>query len=189
VSVSERVVDPPDHWPTAVDIGRVVASGAVALLPDRVDERDGRLLASFRPEAQALRVRTKSVGLDAILLMPPGAEAVVYSEYTADWILPVLIAAALTVPANLAADLIHDRIGPESQKGVTLPTVRYREAIIEHGRVRVYEAEGPANEVERLLRARVERAKEAGPGLPPEPPAPGASPPGLPPARPCARDE
>src|SRR5437588_208028 len=114
MSVSERELDPPEHWPSAVELGRAAGGDTLVILPEEVAEVDGTLTAFFSTETQALRVKAKHAGFEPLLLAPEGAAVAGHSEYAADWILPVIVTSALAFPsalgANIAADLIHDRI-------------------------------------------------------------------------------
>lgn len=151
MSLSERLSDPPEHWPSASALRQAAAEGTFVLLPDDVRDVDGTLTAFFRTDAQALRVRAATAGLRPILLTPEGAEVAGYSEYAADWVLPVVLTAVLSIPAGVVADVIHDSI---ANKSGPPPSVRYREAVVDGDKVRLREVEGPADEIERLLRDR-----------------------------------
>jgi hypothetical protein len=167
VSLTERLTDPPEHWPSADVLRKATTEGSFVLLPDDVRDVDGTLTAFFRTDAQALRVRASNAGLKPVLLAPDGAEVAGYSEYAADWVLPVVVTAALSIPSAVVADVIHDGIANKPESGGAAPTVRYREAVVDGDRVRVREIEGPADEVERLLRERGAQMK-----LPPLSPVP-----------------
>lgn len=152
MSLTERVIDPPAHWPSADELRRAAAQGTLVLLPDDVREIDGNLTAFFRTDAQALRVRASTAGLKSVLLSPDGAERAGYSEYAADWVLPVVVGVALSVPGAVVADVIHDAIANNPDPQAPAPIVRFREAVVDGDSVRLREVEGPADEVERLLR-------------------------------------
>ena len=155
MSVTERDIEPPVHWPSADELQELTSGARLVMLPDRVDQRPGeRTTASFPPLAQALRVNAARAGLTPVLYAPAGAEPVMYSEYTADWVLPVLVTAALAVPGQVAAEVIADHIAGDNTSQGASPTVLYREAVIEDGEVRLREIAGPAREVEQLLRER-----------------------------------
>lgn len=153
MSVAERLVDPPRHWPSAETLLREVAGGALLILPEEIAEPRGTLTAFFRVDAQELRVRAEEAGMDARLLAPGGADLAGFSEFAADWVLPVLVASVLTVPSTVAAEMIYDHIN-KSRGEAASRVVLYREAVISDGRVRLRELEGPAEEVARLLRER-----------------------------------
>lgn len=172
--MSERVLDPPEHWPTAEELNRAVSPDTLVILPEEVAEVDGTLTAFFATEAQALRVKAKEAGLEPLLLAPPGAAVAGHSEYAADWILPAVVTAALAFPsglaANVAADLIHDRMAGAASPTSVPAIVCYQEARIEaDGRMQLHRTEGPAEELEKFLR-------ESGIGavskLTPRPPSP-----------------
>jgi hypothetical protein len=154
VATTERIVDAPDHWPVAEELERRASGDVLVILPEEVGEVDGKLTAFFRPEAQALRAKAMQAGLTPLMLAPEGAEVAGYSEFAADWVLPVIVAASLAIPAQIVADVLVDRIA-EAGHGPGAPLiVRYREAVTDQKRVCVREIEGPAQEVERLLRER-----------------------------------
>src|SRR4051794_9799060 len=110
MGLTERLSAPPDHWPPASALRQAATEGTLVILPEDVRTVDGTMTAFFRTDAQTLRVRASTAGLEPILLAPNGAELAGYSEYAADWVLPVIVAAALTIPANVVADEIHDAI-------------------------------------------------------------------------------
>lgn len=153
MSITERSVDAPDHWPAPEALERAAERDVIVILPEQVDDPDGILTAFFRADAQELRVRAAEAGFGAVLLAPDGAELAGFSELAADWVLPVVLSAALTIPSTVVADMIYDHIangGPDAAAHV----VRYREAVVEQGKVKVREFEGPADEIARLLSAR-----------------------------------
>ena len=154
MAVTEELLDPPDHWPSADEIASAAASNELVLLPDRLTERDGVVAAAFRGEAQALRVRAQASGHSVLLLAPEGAELAVYSEHAADWVLPVVVAAALAIPGNLVADLLHDAVREARTQQTSLPVVKVREAVVTEDRVKLREIEGPADEVAKFLEER-----------------------------------
>jgi hypothetical protein len=160
VSLSDRTIDPPEHWPSAEELDRAATGDVLVILPEEIGNDDGTLTAFFRSDAQELRVRARQAGLTPLLLAPEGAEVAAYSEFTADWVLPVVVAAGLAIPTGVVTALVHDRIDTPSHEHVAPPIVRYREAVIDHGRVRLREIEGPADEVERLLRERGDRESQ-----------------------------
>jgi hypothetical protein len=159
-------LDAPVHWPTVAELEQVATDGTVIMLPDRLENDADRLVAAFRLDAQGLRVAAKEAGLVPILLAPPGAELAMYTENAADWILPVIVAFVLAVPGQIGATLAADWIEGQIPQHPTAQTVLYREAVVEHGTLRLYEVEGAPGEVVRLLRAR-DLAPQSSPQQPP----------------------
>jgi hypothetical protein len=157
MTVTERLIDPPAHWPDTDALRAAASEDSFVLLPDDLRRVDGKLTAFFRTDAQALRVRAAAAGLRPVLLKPDDAQVAGYSEYAADWVLPVIVAAALTVPMNVLADVIHDEIS--NKPNTTATIVRYREVVLDGDRAQLREIEGPAADIERLLRERGGTAK------------------------------
>src|SRR4051794_5452648 len=89
VTVIERLIDPPEHWPSADALRAAASEDSFVLLPDDLRRVDGTLTAFFRTDAQALRVRAAAAGLRPLLLKPDEAQVAGYTEYAADWVLPV----------------------------------------------------------------------------------------------------
>lgn len=174
--LQESVRDTPNHWPVTEEIEAAAAAGGLIILPDRIDTAGERRVAAFRGDAQELRVRAKQKGLEAQLLAPADAELAVYSEHAADWVLPVVVSAVLAVPSALVADMLHDRIADAGEAKITMPEVRYREAYVEDGQMRLREIEGPADELLQLLRQRDDHlpVHDTYPGLSPTPPETGS---------------
>ncbi|MBA3430576.1 MAG: hypothetical protein H0U16_03725 [Actinobacteria bacterium] len=158
VTIVDRVVPAPvESWPEPPELLALAASGRLVLLPDRLGDLAGHLTASFRDEAQALRVAAMAEGREVIMAVPPGARTAVYREHSADWVLPVVFSVPATIVATLLANQIQtwisrfrDDAGDEISPA---PTVRYREATIVAGEVRLREIEGPAPDVADLLRS------------------------------------
>jgi hypothetical protein len=169
VAIREWTGDAPEHWPDLGEIEQALAESGVLLLPEQVAQDDGTTVAFFRTESQEIRVRAKEAGIEPRLLAPAGANLATHSEHAADWVLPTLLAATLAVPAQLAADLIHDRVQGQPHEQIAPANVCYREAIVEHGRLRLRVIEGPTREVEARLRERLQTPEEL-PRLSQEPP-------------------
>jgi hypothetical protein len=159
--IIERIRDAPAHWPDADRLVKLAADGALVLLPDRVDEINGQLRASFRDEAQALRVAARAEGLDVHLASPTGATASLLREHDAT----LVLGAVLTVPATIAATLVANEIqrhldrwraSREEPQDPASFTVRYQEAVIKDGLPHLREVEGPAEAVIEVLRAQAD---------------------------------
>ncbi len=163
--LEERTSPGTDSLPSAAELEAELGDNILVLLPEQVTEAKGELFASFREDAQSLRVHGTQVGLDVRLHAPPGARLGVYREHTADWVLPLLAFAAggaNNVVWNLVANEIQRRLDHWRQGGSGRePVVRVREAVIEKERTYVREVEGPAEEVITWLR---EGAPQLGPG-------------------------
>jgi hypothetical protein len=154
MGIVERTLDAPEHWPTMEELERVATDGTVIMLPDRLEETDGQLVAAFRLDAQGMRVAATEAGLTPILYAPAGAELAMYTENAADWVLPVIVAAVLAFPGQIGATLAADWIEAQMHQQPTAQTVIYREAIVQQGSLKLYEIEGAPGDVTQLLRSR-----------------------------------
>lgn len=155
MAITERTVDPPERWVSHQAVQDALTASTLLVLPDGFAEDGETTVAHFRPDANAVRVRANQAGVQTTLLVPAGVSPVVYSEYADRWVLPVLVAAVLSVPSSVAATLIADRI--EAQ-GVAqpIPTVVYREVIATDNKMKIREIEGPGDEVLEILLSRSE---------------------------------
>ena len=153
MAVDERWRPAPEFWPAPETLEALGANADLILLPDRVDTSpDGNVVAAFREEAQAFRVDALKAGLKVQLVRPPESAVAAYREHAAEWVLPFI----LSIPAGVAINLISNRIQrwiDENRGSPGAPRLRYREAHIVEGEVRVRELEGPADEVAALLRS------------------------------------
>lgn len=140
-------------WPDAAALKSAISTGSLVILPDRITASDGALAAFYRPDAQELRVRAAAAGYETVLWAPEGSERGMYQESAADWILPVVVAAVLAIPGQLAADMIEQMI-QHKPPDVPHAIIRYREVIVDGDELRLRELEGPANELVPLLRKR-----------------------------------
>ena len=128
-----------------------LASDGLVILPERVIRADAGTVATFRADAQELRVRAAERGLVARLAAPDGASLAVYREHAADWVLPLLLGVPASVIASLVADIIGRRLKSEKPDG-PVPTVRFRQVDVGPDGARLREIEGPADEVVEALR-------------------------------------
>jgi hypothetical protein len=156
VAISEQTIPVPDFWPGAGELLARSREDGLVLLPDDVRDLDGRLTASFRESAQNLSVRARSEGVAVEFVTPPGAERGMYRERAADWVLPWIV----SIPTGVAIGLIVNEIqrvidGARAAKQA-LPTIRYREVVIEDGRTTARELAGPADEIGEMLSRRLE---------------------------------
>jgi hypothetical protein len=149
--LEERQSAPGDSVPSAAELDAELGENVLVLLPEQVTESNGEVFASFREDAQALRVHGAEAGLDVRLHAPPGARLGVYREHAAEWVLPLLAFAGGTtynIVCNLVANEIQRYLDRWRDSGSGRePVVRYREAVIEKDRVRVREIDGPASEM------------------------------------------
>jgi hypothetical protein len=91
------------------------------------------------------------------LATPPEAEVAAYREHAAEWVVPFV----LGIPTAIVIPLITNRIQrwlDERRPTESVPVLKYREATVIDGHVRVREVEGPADEVMGALTAGVEAA-------------------------------
>ena len=96
--------------PSAAESDAELDENVLILLPEQVTESKGEVFASFREDAQALRVHGAEAGLDVRLHAPPGARLGVYREHAAELVLPLLVFAAgatYNVVCNLVANEIQ----------------------------------------------------------------------------------
>lgn len=158
MALTEGFSKPATFWPNAAELTE--SSDRVVILPAQVENRNGEVIAGFRPDAQELRVNAASEGIEVELYAPAGARLGVYREHAADWILPTVLGIPISLGTQLLANLIQARIdawreqsapGPE-------PEVRCGLAEIEDGNLRVRDLEGPAEEVRDILRELAETA-------------------------------
>ncbi len=168
--LEERRYEPGASVPSAAELDAELGENVLVLLPEQVTERNGEVFASFREDAQALRVHGAEAGLEVRLYAPPGAHLGVYREHTADWVLPLLAFAAgmaNNVLCNLVANEIQRHLDRWREGGSGRePIVRYREAVIEKDRIHVREIDGPATEMIAWLKEggrELERGDEEGP--------------------------
>ena len=174
MALTDRIRPAPAHWPRLEKLEEVAAGGALVMLPDRVDELDGEVRASYRDEAQAIRVAAREQGLEVVLAVPPGARPALLREHDAS----LVLGAVLSIPAGVAAVLLANEIqrhldkwraGREAADRQDADrsssfTVRAREVAIKDDEARLREIEGPAEEVIKLLRAEAEASGEQGAG-------------------------
>lgn len=156
MTVRETVHAAPEHLADVAQLVTLRARGGLVLLPDTVSVVNDRVIAGFGPDAQALRVAAREVGMSVELLTPPGAQPGVYSEKAADWVLPVVLSVPGTLVAQLVANELQRRIDRyRGGRTCQIPTARYREVVIdERERVQMREIEGPADDVVDWLRER-----------------------------------
>lgn len=151
--VTERWNSPPDGWPPASELEGLRARADLVLLPDRVERSsEGTVIAAFREDAQAFRVDAIQEGLTVELSRPPNSQVAAYREHAAEWVLPFLLGIPTSVVTVLVANRLQRWLDSRRTARV-VPTVRYREARLDGGEVRVRELEGPADEVISFLRA------------------------------------
>jgi hypothetical protein len=150
VTVTERTVDPPSGWPDASILSNLAKGHRLVLLPDRVEELNGELRASYRDDAQALRVAAQRAGMEVVFGAPDGAKPATYREHDATLVLSFV----LSIPGGLIGTLLAneiqrhlDRWRDEKTDDVAQLKVRAREVVIEAGRTKVREIEGPGEEV------------------------------------------
>jgi hypothetical protein len=129
-------------------------TGGLTLFPDRIEAHDDVVVASYRPDAQALRVVAEQLGLKVTVVAPKGAKKGIYTEHAADWVLPLIEIPDAVVAAFIVAYLDHRlkgwRAGSSARRA---PVVRYRE--VERsadGATQEREIEGPAEDVMAWLR-------------------------------------
>jgi hypothetical protein len=171
MSIRQQWLDPPSGWPAAQELEAIAGRADLVLLPDRVESRpDGTVVAAFREEAQAFRVDAIRDGLSVEMVRPEGSTLAAYREHAAEWVLPIVLYGALPIGLGLITNRIQ-RWMDERREGGAMPTLRYREARLVDGEVRVREIEGPADEVVETLRASAEHEIGGGPGPQPLPPA------------------
>lgn len=146
MTVTTTVRDPPAHVPSVAVLAPFVDRAALVLLPDSLSTANGQTIAGFRDGTQQLRIAARQAGVHVEVLLPPGAEPGRYSEHDADWVLPLV----LGVPASVIAALIAAQVQSwlaRAKHGDRVPTVRYREIVVQGDRCRLREIEGPADEV------------------------------------------
>lgn len=134
------------------------------LFPDTVSPVQGELVAGFRAGSQELRVHAKRAGLDVELVIPEGAKPGQYSEHNADWVLPLILSVPAGVVSSLIATRVQAWIDQSTKRGWSrMPTVRFREVIVEDEtlKVEVREVEGPADEIVGWLLEREETQDQA----------------------------
>jgi hypothetical protein len=161
VLIAEQVRDLAANSISAEEVRDLERAGVLGLLPDRVHEVDGQIVAAFRPDAQAIRVAVEAAGMTVEMVAPDGAELAMHSQYMAVWVLPLLASGALSVPCAVLANLITARIAAAKRRSEEPPEVVFRETIIEDGKVQERELRGPAREIEQMLRKRVESGEGA----------------------------
>jgi hypothetical protein len=161
VSISELVQAPTENNLSVEEVHCFEHAGVLGLIPDRVYKVDGQLVASFRPDAQAIRVAAQAAGITVEMVAPDGAEFAMRSQYAVDWVLPVLAGATAGVPCQILATLIAARIEGCMRRSEKPPEVAFREVIVEDGKVQERELRGPAREVEQLLRKRAESGDDS----------------------------
>lgn len=154
--ISERTGEPVANRPSLAEVQRLVGEGVLGVLPDRVHEVDGRLVAAFRPDTQVIRVAAEAESLSVELMAPDEAELAMYTQYAADWVLPALVCAGMSVPCQILATLLAARIESFRRRSEEPPMVLFREVIEEDGKLTERELRGPADEIEAFLRARIE---------------------------------
>jgi hypothetical protein len=137
------------------------------ILPDVVTLQQAGDVAGFREDAQALRVTALEAGVEVELALPPHAKAGVYSEHSAEWVMPLfafLGSGAASVGWNLTSNVIQRKLDLWRASGQTrTPEVRFRELVVpsDGGPWRVREIEGPADAVIGCLRELVDQADDA----------------------------
>ncbi len=163
MATTENYSEPKAEWPSAAELSAQLGPNQLMLLPDQIEESQGELIASFRRDAQELRVSGKEAGLEVTLYSPPGARLGVYEEHAADWILPVLISIPVQIATTLVTNMIQARIDAWRANGgedSEIPSLRYRELEVDGDRTRLHEIEGPADQVRDILRDRSAAADE-----------------------------
>ena len=119
MAVKENSLQALPFWPSA---GELSARGErIVILPSRLEELDGELIAAFRPDAQELRVNAAAEGVEVELYAPEGARRGVHQEHAADWILPILVGFPVGLATNLLANLIQARIDAWRERGAQPP--------------------------------------------------------------------
>jgi hypothetical protein len=163
MSVTERLAAAPQGWPSAGELAELGDEGHLVLLPDRLDDTDEGLLASFRDDAQVFRVAARQQGLRVTILMPDGAKPAVYREHAADWVLAAVVAVPGGAISMLIGNEIQRRLDKWRGEGSTeIPNLIYREAVRVGDEVRMRELIGPADEVADLLRSSEAQAPHVG---------------------------
>jgi hypothetical protein len=151
MAVQERFVQAPAGWPPAEELARLAEQGGLVLLPDEVAQQpDGRILAAFREEAQAMRLQAQQDGVPVTLIKPQDADLAVYREDAAELVLPIILFAA-GIPATLITNRIQRWLDERRAAGGSR-RIRYREAHVADSEIRVRELEGPAEDVVEMLR-------------------------------------
>jgi hypothetical protein len=148
--LTERYVDPPSGWPAAEELAERAAGVDLLLLPEEIRESERGNIAPFRADAQELRVVARENGLQAELVIPAEAQPAVYSEHAAEWVLPVILSLPAGVAVNLISTWIQGRLD-KRKRGEPMPTLRYRQAELIDGQIRVRELEGHADAVIAVL--------------------------------------
>lgn len=159
MTISEQTIPVPDFWPPASELSGRTREGSLVLLPDDVRELDGQLTASFRESAQNLSVRARSEGVTVEFVAPPGAERGMYRERAADWVLPWILSVPTGVAIGLIVNEIQRAIDAARAAKQAVPTIRFREVVIEDGRTTARELTGPADEVRDVLSRRLESGR------------------------------
>jgi hypothetical protein len=148
----------PDHLPAVSQLRELVAPDRLVLLPDQLVERDGEMIAGFRQDAQALRVRAMEAEINVELVLPDGAKSGIYSEHDADWVLPLILSVPGGAIGTLVANEVQRLLDAWREKGgaSSHPTLRYREVVLsaDDSEAKVVEIEGPAEDVIQVLRER-----------------------------------
>lgn len=163
MTITERTVDPPSGWPDASVLLNLAAGDRLVLLPDRIEEFNGELRASYRDDAQALRVAAQRAGMEVVFGAPESAKPATYREHDATLVLSFV----LSIPGGLIGTLLAneiqrhlDRWRNEKRDDVAQLKVRAREVVIEAGRTKVREIEGPGEEVVAWLSKQVPEPAE-----------------------------
>lgn len=156
-------MDPPSGWPDAAALSSLATGNRLVLLPDRIEELNGELRASYRDDAQALRVAAQRAGMEIVFGAPAGAKPATYREHDSTLVFSFVLSIPGGAIGTLLANEIQrhlDRWRSEKKDDVAQLKVRAREVVIEAGRTRVREIEGPGEEVVAWLSKRAPESAE-----------------------------
>jgi hypothetical protein len=153
--VSEQTSPVPAFWPSATDLAARADGGGLVFLPDDVREVDGQLTASFRESAQNPRLRAQSNDIPVEFVTPPDAQLGMYRERAAAWVLPWILSVPSGVVIGLIVNELQRAIDRARSAKQAIPSVRFREVIIENGRTTARELSGSAEELRDLLASRL----------------------------------
>ena len=149
--MTEKRTRLPDSISSLVRATGAPRTDEIFILPDRVVERDGKVLAAFRPETQALRVLFRDAGYEVKLPAPEDATRGRYEEHDDSWVLPIILTAAglpIGIVSALVVDWIKSKIGSKES-----PRVLYRHATIEtaDADIEILEISGTVDDIAQLL--------------------------------------
>ena len=103
-------------------------------MPDRLGGSDGSTFASYREDAQSIRVFLNERGVRTEFATPVDARRGVYEEHDVTWVLPVIATLAgggLMVSTPLIVDWIRDRLRGLPAEDVAKATLVYRDATLD----------------------------------------------------------